>query len=289
MALAPEGMTQREALVMQLTELIEGSHNVDTGERWLSAGLGAALLMLGRRRPRSLGSAALAVTGTALALRALTGYCPAYRIFGLDSRSARASLRRLLLTPPAIRVGKTLTIRRPVEEVYEFCRNQGNLQLVIGPVERFERLADGYQRWYFRAPRGLRFSTDLEITDDHENNELISWRSRATATTPVQGFLSLKRGRDAGETVAHVSLAYEPPLGLLGNLAARGVSPLVDQLVLEALRRLQQVLEAKETPPPAAEAQGARPKDAATKEPPHDHDFEDRFRQTTDGDGRILH
>jgi uncharacterized membrane protein len=272
---------------MQLTDIIRDNHNVDTGERWLTAGVAAGLIALSRRRPSSLGSVLLALAGSALAARALSGYCPAYRAFGLDSRAARTRLRQALLAPPAVHVGKTLTIRRPVDEVYEFCRNQANLQLVVGGVERVERMADGYQRWFFRLPHGLSFSTDVEITDDHENNELISWRSRATAATPVQGFLSLKRGRDASETVAHISLAYEPPLGLLGNLAARGVSPLTDQLVLEALRRLQQVLEAKDTAKPATEALGMRSPTEPGED--HGHDFEDRYRQTTDGEGRILH
>ena len=48
------------------------------------------------------------------------------------------------------------------------------------------------------------------------------------------------------------------------------------------------MLEAKETAAPAAEALGVRPP-TVPEEPPHGHDFEERYRQATDGEGRMLH
>lgn len=56
--------------------------NVGNGERILSAVTGGAILLWGLRRRGGLLSAVL---GSALAARGLTGHCPLYARFGVDT------------------------------------------------------------------------------------------------------------------------------------------------------------------------------------------------------------
>ena len=53
--------------------------NVSRNERWLSAGLGAALALIGLSRA-PLPGLGVAAAGGALMYRGLTGYCPLYQL-----------------------------------------------------------------------------------------------------------------------------------------------------------------------------------------------------------------
>ena len=72
--------------------------NVGSVERWSSAVAGGALLGWAlRREPRlSPASAALAVSGAALLLRAATGFCPLYNALGLSTAEIENDWRRPL-------------------------------------------------------------------------------------------------------------------------------------------------------------------------------------------------
>ena len=72
--------------------------NVGTIERWSSAVAGGALLGLAlRQKPRlSPASAALALSGAALLLRAGTGFCPLYNALGLSTAEIENDWRRPL-------------------------------------------------------------------------------------------------------------------------------------------------------------------------------------------------
>ena len=72
--------------------------NVGTVERWSSAVAGGALLGLALRRESHLSpaSAALAVSGAALLLRAATGFCPLYNALGLNTAEIENDWRRPL-------------------------------------------------------------------------------------------------------------------------------------------------------------------------------------------------
>lgn len=283
--------------------------NVDQVERWLSIGLGTLIALLARRKRSRFSQILLSATGGGLVWRGVVGHCPIYQSLAVDSQQVRHAAGKLFAEPEPIHVHKTLLIRRPLDEVYAFCSLPANLQLVVRSAERVERLADGYQRWYLRGRGGFRFSCDIEITEDQENNHLISWRSRPNAPLNVQGFLSCKKGRDSKETEVRASLSCDPPLGVIGNLAARSTLPIAEQLVAESLRRLRQILEAKELPTIEGQTSGR----AASKSQKHknrdddsvsraqrqhnaeddlEHELEDRVRRRVeyrDSDGRILH
>ena len=62
--------------------------NVGPTERWVSMIAGGALALYGLAR-RSLGGGALAAFGAGLAYRGMTGHCPLYEAFGIDTAGGR--------------------------------------------------------------------------------------------------------------------------------------------------------------------------------------------------------
>lgn len=93
--------------------------NVGTIERWSSVVAGGALLGLAwRREPRlSPASAALAVSGAALLLRAATGFCPLYNALGLSTAEIENDWRR-----PLTQRRETIEIRGKVWPLPEGAR-----------------------------------------------------------------------------------------------------------------------------------------------------------------------
>lgn len=99
--------------------------NVGTIERWSSAVAGGALLGLAlRREPRlSPASAALAVSGAALLLRAASGFCPLYNVLGLSTGEIENDWRRPLTQRREGR--ETIEIRGKVWPLPEGARRAG--------------------------------------------------------------------------------------------------------------------------------------------------------------------
>jgi uncharacterized membrane protein len=64
----------------------ESSENVGDTERLLSAIMGGGLLLRSMRRGAGFTGRVTALIGIALLRRAATGYCPAYRAMGLNTR-----------------------------------------------------------------------------------------------------------------------------------------------------------------------------------------------------------
>lgn len=96
--------------------------NVGTIERWSSAVAGGALLGLAwRREPRlSPTSAALALSGAALLLRAASGFCPLYNALGLSTAEIENDWRR-----PLTNRRETIEIRGKVWPLPEGARRVG--------------------------------------------------------------------------------------------------------------------------------------------------------------------
>lgn len=100
--------------------------NVGTIERWSSVVAGGALLGLAlRQEPRlSPASAALAVSGAALLLRAATGFCPLYNALGLSTAEIEDDWRRPLMQRRKPR--ETIEIRGKVWPLPEGAKRAGS-------------------------------------------------------------------------------------------------------------------------------------------------------------------
>jgi uncharacterized membrane protein len=142
----------------------------------------------------------------------------------------------------AIHVSKSVTIERPVGEIYRFWRNLENLPRVMGHLESVRELPDGRSHWTAKGPAGSKVEWDAEVLVDREN-EIISWRSVKDATVPNEGTVRFKSLDDGRRTEVKVSFTYHPPGGKVGAAIARLFGEEPSQQVGDDLRRLKQELE----------------------------------------------
>ncbi len=154
-------------------------------------------------------------------------------------------------------VARTITINRPRGEIYAFWRDFTNLAGVMENIERITLCDERTSHWVVSAPGGKTVEWDAIVTED-EPDRLIAWQSAEGADVSNSGRVEF---RDAGErgTFVTATLAYAPPLGIVGKLVAKLTQKEPGIQQRRDLRRIKQFLETGEiattTPPnPAPKA-----------------------------------
>jgi uncharacterized membrane protein len=169
----------------------------------------------------------------------------------LDVVAARKLARRAASVPSTapgalatkgVHVQRTVTIDRPVDEVYRFWRDLGNLPRFMVHLESVQVLDDRRSRWTVSGPGGKKVEWDAEIVADQPGRWL-SWRSLPGADVKNAGSVRFAPAPGERGTEIHVELHYDPPGGSIGRAIAKLFGKEPAQQVAGALRRLKQVIE----------------------------------------------
>ncbi len=140
-------------------------------------------------------------------------------------------------------IRKTVTILRPVDELYEVWRDFERLPEFMKHVESVTVSRPGQSHWVVRAPAGRMVEWDAEVTED-QPNERIGWRSLPGAEVENGGEVVFTPAPAGRGTEVRVSLYYKPPGGTIGAALAKffGEEPSVQ--LDEDLYRFKQLMEA---------------------------------------------
>ena len=221
---------------------VRSGRNISETERWLSmaAGIGLAAYGVSRRRPAGW---ALAGLGALLFRRGATGHCNAYQMLGLNSAGTGEDTRRALGGDGGVLLDESVTINRPISELYRFWRNLENLPRFMSHLESVERVTDTLSRWRARGPAGTEVEWNAEIINEVPD-QVIGWKSIEGSDVVSAG--SVNFDEVGGGTRVHVRLQYSPPGGKLGAAVARlmGRDPATE--IREDLRRFKQIVESGE-------------------------------------------
>jgi uncharacterized membrane protein len=144
-----------------------------------------------------------------------------------------------------IRTKRSITVNKPVAEVYGFWRNFENLPQFMRHLESVRVTGDRRSRWVAKAPAGKSVEWDAETLEDREN-EFISWRSVEGSDIFNAGNVRFMPAPGDRGTEVRVELAYEPPFGKLGSKVAMLFREEPGQQVMDDLRHFKQVMETGE-------------------------------------------
>lgn len=207
--------------------------------RILSIAAGGALALYGVTR-RSRTGAAIAAAGGYLVYTGVSGQDPL-----------------LGTTAGPIEVMHSVTINRPVEDVFAFWRDLGNLPRFLRHLTRVDQQNDRRSHWVARGPAGTRFEWDAEIVFE-ERNAHLAWQSLAGSEINHAGTVLFREAPAERGTEVIVTLTYDAPGGKFGHLASRlfGESP--QDTIREDLRRMKSLLETGEIPTTAGQSHGQR-------------------------------
>ncbi len=174
-----------------------------------------------------------------LLLRGVMGYCPVSAAFGRNSR--RRDTKQALGGSNGVHVRQSITIARPVEEVYNFWRDLANLPRFMQHVEHIEVRDRTRSRWTVRGPAGTSVTWDAHIINEIPY-ELLAWSSVGDADVISAGSVHFK-SLPNGSTRILIHLQYQPPAGKFGAWVAALLGEEPSQQIAEDLQRLKAHLE----------------------------------------------
>ncbi|AHG91631.1 cyclase/dehydrase [Gemmatirosa kalamazoonensis] len=141
-----------------------------------------------------------------------------------------------------IHTKRSITVGKPVAEVYAYWRDFANLPRFMRHLESVTVLDDRRSHWVAKAPAGQRVEWDAELTEDRPN-ELIAWRSIEGSGIWNAGTVRFQPAPGGRGTEVRVDLSYDPPLGKLGSKVAMLWREEPGQQVQDDLRHFKQVME----------------------------------------------
>ncbi|HEY0091324.1 MAG TPA: YgaP-like transmembrane domain [Flavobacterium sp.] len=198
-----------------------------SAERILSVLAGSALIYYGVKSRNTL----LALPGSLIALRGVSGYCPFYDIMGKEQ------IRR-----HNVNIQTTFVINKSVDVVYKFWRNLENLPLFMEHLESVKQTGLITSHWTAKIPGGIgTVSWNAVIVNDKEN-EVIGWSSFEDSTVDNAGKIEFKQ-LGPYTTELHVVISYRAPMGKIGEDIARIFVPTLKKTIKKDIERFAEYIE----------------------------------------------
>jgi len=140
-------------------------------------------------------------------------------------------------------IGRTVTINRPRQELFDYFRDFSQLPTFMDNVERIDVLDNRRSHWVVKAPRKL-VEWDAVITEERDG-EFLAWSSEEGADVPNSGTIAF---RDAGArgTIVTATIVYDPPAGIIGKVVAKLFQREPAIQARRDLRRFKQLMETGE-------------------------------------------
>lgn len=144
-------------------------------------------------------------------------------------------------------IGRTVTIRKPREELYKFWRDFSNLPQVMENVESItaKNGAPGHSVWRIKAPAGQTVEVETEISEEREN-ELIAWRSLEGSDIATTGRVSFEQAPGDRGTRVSLIISYDPPGGGAGRAIAKAFMREPEVQARHDLKRFKMLMETGE-------------------------------------------
>ena len=119
-----------------------------------------------------------------------------------------------------LRVKKSITVNRPVEEVYGFWRNFENLPRFMKHLDSVQNTGENTSRWSAGSSQGLSAQWDVQLVED-QPNKLLSWRTVGVSDITGHGRVEFSPAPGNRGTEVRAVIEYQVPGGALGNRIAR--------------------------------------------------------------------
>jgi len=166
----------------------------------------------------------------------------------MDTATQQYSKHVSVPSSEGVRVDQSITIHRPVADIYNFWAHLENLPRFMHRLRSVTVKDHLHSHWVAQPIAGKNLEWDAEIIEQRAN-EMISWRSTPGADVDNAGsvwFTSMPGGQT---TVVRVEMKYVPPGGTAGALAAKTVARDPSAELAEDLGRLKSLLEIGTVPP----------------------------------------
>lgn len=227
--------------------------NVGLIERWVSAIGGGALAVYGVAR-RDWPGMGLALIGGGLIVRGTTGHCYVYQALNISTAEKKPNfapgIPSTISSIPdkkGVRVQRSLTIKRSVEDLYTFWYDIERAPLYMDYIESVMKTSDRTFHWIARGPFGRTVEWNSELLQVVPN-EVIAWHVHGKPITANAGKVTFEPAPGSRGTVVTLELDYIQFQGAFGTGIGQIIRHIPEQQTLETLRRFKELMEAGEIP-----------------------------------------
>ena len=119
-------------------------------------------------------------------------------------------------------VAHYIEVDAPASQCYAWWRGLTNLPQIMPDVESVQPLTGSTQvtHWKVAGPLGKTVEWDAKIVEDVPNTR-IAWATEDSSGLEVKNAGAVRFDDHGGTTGVEVSLAYDPPAGVLGDVVAK--------------------------------------------------------------------
>jgi uncharacterized membrane protein len=205
--------------------------NVGSGERLVSATAGSMVLMnlLFSKKFSFLKLAA----GGYLLYRGVTGNCPLYTLAGRPAKVPSSN----------INIRLKMFVAKPRSSVYRAWRNFENLPLFMTHITEVKEIFDNISEWKAEVPGNpIPLKWRACIVRDIPGEE-ITWRSLPDSMIDNVGKIEFRDSTEANGTDIHVTISYQPPLGIVGDAISSLFHPSIEKIIREDVYGFKEFVE----------------------------------------------
>ena len=143
--------------------------------------------------------------------------------------------------------GRSVTIRKPREELFRYWRDFSNLPHFMDNLERIEPdpAEPGRNTWFIRGPAGRTLAVETTIAREIEN-ELIAWRSTPDSDLDTEGRVTFEDAPGERGTRVGLIVAWRPRGGLAGKAIAKLAGQSPELQARHDLKRFKMLMETGE-------------------------------------------
>ena len=144
-------------------------------------------------------------------------------------------------------VGRTVTIRKPASELYEFWRDFSNLPKFMENVESISKQGGTKSRatWTVKAPGGAHVELKTEIVGEAENQR-IAWASVDGSDIETRGEVTFTPAPGDRGTRVSLTIEYDAPGGAVGRAIAKAFLREPEVQARHDLKRFKMLMETGE-------------------------------------------
>ncbi|MCW4467417.1 DUF2892 domain-containing protein [Flavobacterium sp. MFBS3-15] len=209
--------------------------NVGKTERILMVAAGSYLLYRALTKKNDKKIMEGVAAGTML-FRGISGYCPAYDVIERTGK----------LKGGNVSITTSLTVDKPVEEVYNAWRELQNLPLFMSHLHSVAVIDEHKSQWKASIPGGLgTIGWTAEILMD-EPGKLLSWHSMPGSAVDNAG--KVRFAENGNSTDLEVTISYRAPLGKAGELAASLLTPVFEKMIHSDIANFKKYIEVGTAP-----------------------------------------
>ncbi len=144
-------------------------------------------------------------------------------------------------------VGRSVTIRKPRDELFRFWRDFSNLPEFMENLDKVvpDDTESGRNTWFIRAPAGKTFAVETRVVREIDN-ELIAWRSTPESEIETEGRVTFEDAPGERGTRVGLIIAYKPVGGVAGKMLAKLLRRSPELQARHDLKRFKMLLETGE-------------------------------------------